>query len=80
MKQQTAIQWLIEQLLNLNPTQIEWHEAVEKAKQMEKQQIMDAYNQGYREGELDDEKFEGDISEFTDALLYYKNTYTDETT
>ncbi len=36
MKKQTAIDWLIEKLSNLNPTQIEWHEAIEKAKKMQK--------------------------------------------
>jgi hypothetical protein len=36
MEKETAIDWLIKELANLNPTQIEWHEAIAKAKEMEK--------------------------------------------
>ena len=43
---QTAVEWLAEQMMhpsNYNPY-------IERAKEMEKQQIMDAFNQGERYG------------------------------
>lgn len=42
MGKETAIDWLIKELANLNPTQIEWHEAIAKAKEIEKKQIIKA--------------------------------------
>ena len=48
-----------------------------KAIKMEKQQIKDAYNQGYRDG--DDDLSGEDISLFNDADLYYKETYKPST-
>ena len=46
MKQQTAIDWLIEKLANINPTQVEWHEAIAEAKVIEKNQITKAMLDG----------------------------------
>jgi len=46
MKKETAIDWLIEKLANLNPTQIEWHEAIDEAKAMQKNQITKAMIDG----------------------------------
>ena len=74
-KQQTALEWLIDQ------TRLpEWHslkrgEILDQAKEMEKTQIIDAYNQGCRDGEMEVEKFEGDIANFSDAKLYYERNY-----
>ena len=44
---------------------------------LEKKQIMDAYNHGYRDGESAEEstKSVGDISEFYDADDYFNKTY-----
>ncbi len=44
---------------------------------VEREQIKDAVNQGYRDGEKESEdiKDKGDISEFSDADLYYSQTY-----
>ena len=47
---QTAIEWLISNIeSNINPklTQKELIERVKQAKEMEKQQIIDAYHKGY---------------------------------
>jgi hypothetical protein len=44
-----------------------------KFMEIEKQQIKDAYNQGYRDG--GDEGSGKDISLFDDANLYYNETY-----
>ena len=50
MKQQTAVEWLVDQIKSDQNQKAlsasEWMEVIEKAKQMEKEQIMDAYNQG----------------------------------
>ena len=46
-KQQTAVEWLMSKLQDINPTQIEWHEAIEQAKEMEKEQIKDSYKKGF---------------------------------
>ena len=79
MAQQTAIEWLVEQLLDgklLMPS------LIEQAKQMDKEQKKAAYNQGYRDGEIDslDSKDE-DVEHFGDAENYYNKTYgTDNNT
>ncbi len=45
---QTAVQWLIEEIGEYFPHEIGGiHFMIEKAKQMEKEQIIDAYNYGY---------------------------------
>lgn len=92
MKQQTSVEWIEYELgrrqgiIDSEPEGLVkqsmyanlYVDLFDQANEMEKQQIIDAYNEGYREGELDGEKFEGDISKFSDALLYYKRTYTDK--
>jgi hypothetical protein len=85
MKTKTAIQWLMEQLTyKANGKDICWFkEAIdvshlyEQAKEMEKKQIMDAYNKGYRDGESAEEstKSVGDISEFWDSEDYFNKTF-----
>ena len=40
-KQQTAVEWLYNELLNAEPNILEWNKLLEKAKEMEKQQTMD---------------------------------------
>jgi hypothetical protein len=62
-KKQTAVQWLIEEIKNDSLLQAksteEWNEIFRKAKQMEREQIVDAYNNG----------------DLRSADLYYKETY-----
>ena len=90
MAQQTAVEWLIEQLVELdkqldgrrksddstvikfNPTKI-----YEQAKQMEKEQILEAYFEGFREGRgIDKIDISGKIFyEDTNAERYYNITY-----
>ena len=43
---QTAVEWLVEQLKGKSQS-ITWNEIFEQAKEMEKQQIIDAYQQGF---------------------------------
>ena len=45
MKQQTAVQWLISNLINPNRSISDW-EVIEQAKAIEKEQITDAYTMG----------------------------------
>jgi len=54
-----------------------FHKMLSEGLKKEKQQIKDAFNQGYRDGELDAESntFDGDVSEFSNAYDYYFQTY-----
>jgi 3-keto-L-gulonate-6-phosphate decarboxylase len=70
MKNQTAISWLLQELaknMNFIPV-MHWHsigELIEQAKEMEKEQIMDAYaNNGWN-----------DNDQRADAEQYYNQTY-----
>jgi len=69
----TAIEWLIDELTDNGIDLYLAYEIIEQAKEMEKQQIIDAYNQGYRDG--GDVPLGKDISLFDDANLYYNETY-----
>jgi len=88
---QTAVEWLVEQLRqfafdpnhhlglgDIRLTQGQIDELQEQAKEMEKQQKINAYNQGYRDGEIDAHNptnISKDISEFSNAENYYNETY-----
>ena len=76
MAQQTAVEWLVEQLLiygdkafnkeiSLGQYHIKKQELIEQAKQMEKEQIVNSYLQGCFDEELDHNK----------AEQYYNETY-----
>lgn len=64
---QTAVEWLIEELGEYFPHEIGGiHLMVEQAKQMEKEQIREAYYRGVRD------EWEGAGKDFED---YYNETY-----
>jgi hypothetical protein len=42
MAQQTAVEWLAEKLIHAEPNILEWDKYIKQAKQMEKEQIMNA--------------------------------------
>ena len=72
MSKQTAIEWLVEQLNNVRPTQIcsietikEW---CEQAKAMEREQIEDAYG----------DALNGHRVNYCDRNDYYNKTYKNE--
>ncbi len=66
---QTAVQWLYEQIL-LTPLDIRSiNKCLEQAKEMEKEQIMDAINFG-------DER--GKITTYKSAEQYYNETFKSE--
>lgn len=55
MEKKTAVEWL-EEKIKANPFRIENDRLWNEAKQMEKQQVIDAFNDGYRSGHFDDGK------------------------
>jgi hypothetical protein len=63
---QTAVEWLFEKLWDSPKDKLTWNAILEQAKEMEKQQIMEANNQGYYDGYKDN----GNNPE-----QYYNNTY-----
>ena len=78
-QQITAISWLYIKICTTPDNELDQNISVlfSKAKQMHKQEIKDAYNQGYRDGEIDapSSHNEVDISEYTDAESYYNKTF-----
>jgi hypothetical protein len=73
----TALEWLYDQIENEGKC---IYEILEQAKEMEKEQIMDAYEQGYRDGETNSNtmNYGIDISKFADAKIYYNETFKSE--
>ena len=64
-KQQTAVEWLVDNLHYLHSTK--WDDIVEQAKAMEKEQRMEAWCSGY---DSYDEDISGDS-----PLEYYNKTF-----
>ena len=71
MAQQTAVEWFYRELKGLHDACYDTNEAIdilyEKARQMEKEQILEAYFEGYTYG--------GHEVEFN-GEQYYKETYS----
>jgi len=67
MKKQTAVEWLIDQLIPKDQ-----HEGImdiiQEAKEMEKEQIEDAYQLGFEDGD-------SNVSIYVDKKEYYNQTY-----
>ena len=61
---QTSVEWLFQQLWETPKDKFTWHSILEKAKQMEKEQIIDAYDKG---------EFNQGCNE--DAEQYYNEQY-----
>jgi hypothetical protein len=82
MKKQTAVEWLEEQFIKVNHlTENEWIELIQQAIQIEKQQIIDARNNGYEStynscesGCMGSMIIEGSHEQ------YYNETYNNENT
>jgi len=73
MAQQTAVEWLKQQYIECGDTLPSG--VFEQAKQMDKERIMKAYNDGYRDGMSDHGDKNKDISEFDNARLYYNHLH-----
>ena len=72
---QTAVEWLEKEFVKLEATigvYSKMYEIIEQAKEIEKQQIEDAYGVGHNEGcsYMTDGK-----TEFKDATQYYNETF-----
>jgi len=72
---QSAVEWLVEQLVNDGKLIYDDYKAIEQAKEMEKEQIEDAYSNGRV-----DEQFKGTGASFyiTKAEQYYNETFKSE--
>ena len=73
----TAVEWLFERLERMIPRtklyDIDKKQYLEQAKEMEKEQIIDAWNDGYEKGlRVREEKI---INPVFDAETYYDDTY-----
>jgi len=76
MKKQTAVEWLIEQIF-LNRKYITYEESIafEKAKAIEKEQIIDAVNEGIKQGYEDYIDTEWGRDNDYSPEQYYNETY-----
>lgn len=63
---QTAVDWLFAQLWETPKDKLTWHSLLKEAKEMEKEQISDAYWDGIFHGN------------FLDGYGYYNETYGEE--
>ena len=54
MEKETATEWLFKQLWEEPKDKFTWNAILDKAKEMEKEQIIDAYAQGFIESEVMD--------------------------
>jgi hypothetical protein len=73
----TAVDFLIQELGEYFPHEIGGIEMlVFKAKEMERLQIKEAFNEGYRDAECDnDVKSDKDVSFYSNSENYYELTY-----
>ena len=70
MAQQTAVDYLFEQLWETPKDKLEWYAILSKAKQMEKEQIMKAYVEGINLVPCD-----VNSTDELDAEKYYHKTF-----
>jgi hypothetical protein len=68
-QEQTAVEYLFEKLWETPKDRLTWHTILNKAKEMEKQHIMDAHNQGYADGYRDNGN---------SPIDYYNETFKNE--
>lgn len=68
----TALEYLINYVFEDHTEQ--WYQDIQLALKMEKQQIIDAYNEGYRDGEHDGKSnvLPDDIANYSNAEEYYR--------
>ena len=68
-KQETAVEWLFQQLWETPKDKLTWHSILEQAKEMEKQQIIEAIIKGHTESLF---------GRVCDSEKYYNETYKPE--
>lgn len=71
MEKQTAVEWLVQQLPLIQQEGL--RDNIEQAKEMEKQQIIDAWQRGFDWGQSLAEQ--GHETTLIDAKHYYNETY-----
>lgn len=75
-KKTSSVEWLVEQLRNGCDTAKSIRENIQQAKEMHREEIKEAYNQGYRDAETDCFHVSAhDISTYGNAKKYYNETY-----
>ena len=80
MKKQSSIEWFAEMVAQMRYVNID---ILEQAKAMHKEDVKNAYNIGYRDGENDGVNFcgkEKDISEYNNAEQHYEETFNNDST
>jgi len=65
---QTAAEWLFEKLWNTDKDKFTWYAILKQAEEMERDQIIDAYQQAEKDNGKD----------FLNGDLYYNETYKSE--
>ncbi len=73
---QTAVEWLVEQMTKRDFIAIPKPEWIEQAKEMGKQEIMNAWNDGYDKGTRD--RIEKISNPVGNAEQYYNKTFKSE--
>jgi hypothetical protein len=73
MSKQTAVEWLLWQLPTINTTDPWYSRIIEQAKQMEKQQIVDAYIEGDCTSIEPEVEYKSLV--IKDAEQYYQETF-----
>ena len=71
MTKQTALEWFAKMTTKIGYVSTD---ILEQAKQMEENQLIQTYNDGYKDGQSDPDKSK-DISECSNGKLYYKETF-----
>ena len=66
---QTAVEWLVEKIQQANPT-FKFDALIREAKAMEKEQIVDAFSEGTRMIDVNDE-----MSAMLNGFIYYGEKY-----
>jgi len=69
---QTAVDWLWDKIMNSQQYSDKWYEYLEQAKQMEKEQIMDAWDKGDYCIDLPDGSWK---QKYESGEQYYNETY-----
>jgi predicted secreted protein len=75
----TAVEYLITQIKSNQEEKClsvhEWLLTIKEAKAREKKQIIESYNEGYRDGEHDKGTNPKDIAEYSNAEQYYNENF-----
>lgn len=71
MEKQTALEWFAKMTTKIGYLSTD---ILEQAKQMEENQLIQTYNDGYKDGQTDPDKSK-DISECSNGKLYYNETF-----